>query len=363
MMKKVKRFIFFYLPAAFFFGALFLSISGFREKKTDDDGRDRSEVPVKKSKALRTIVIDPGHGGRDGGADGQITNEKTVTLAVALQLKKQIQKQLPNIKVVMTRTSDVTQDVRTKAKIANAANGDLFISIHCNSAPTSYSNNSQKKSGNSLRSEYLIKGTETYVCSSAKISFKEAAMREKSGNGRSKNLSGKNSYVQQARESITQSSWLADEIENEFSKVGRRSRKARERPKGIWVLQATAMPSVLIETGFISTPSEEKFLNSTSGQKEMAVCITNAIKKYKRRLEGATSKEEKQENVKTRKSEDKSRFPQKAKALMTASKDKTSKKEPVKKSATAHKEKPVNKHSIAVKTEKESKHTRSQHKK
>ena len=90
---------------------------------------------VQQKQAIRTIVVDAGHGGQDGGAKGSYSWEKDVTLAIALKLQQSLQQAMPDVNVVMTRTTDIFDAPPVKANKANAANGDLFISIHCDAAP------------------------------------------------------------------------------------------------------------------------------------------------------------------------------------------------------------------------------------
>ncbi|WP_447639797.1 MULTISPECIES: N-acetylmuramoyl-L-alanine amidase family protein [Chitinophagaceae] len=231
---------------------------------------------------LKTIIIDPGHGGKDGGAQGSYSSEKEVALAVGLKLREQLRKRLPNCKIVMTRTSDITQNVKVKADIANKAKGDLFVSIHCNSSDSKAKN--------------APSGTETYIWGTEKNDDKALAMRENASLFQDKSLKVESEnfkphdpekkiyYSLKTRKYFQRSYVLAENIEKEFVKVGRSSRQAKQRTKGIWVLQATAMPSVLVETGFISNPKDEKYLNSESGQNELAKCIANAIVAYNKAL-------------------------------------------------------------------------------
>lgn len=251
------------------------------ESVTSDDDINPMASPY-----LRTIVIDPGHGGKDGGAQGKYSSEKDIALAVGLKLRDVLRKRLPACKIVMTRSSDITQNVKIKADIANKAKGDLFISIHCNSADA----------------KSAASGTETYIWGTEKNGNKELAMRENASLFQDKNLKAESEnfkphdpekkiyYSLKTRKYFQRSYVLAESIEKEFVKVGRSSRSAKQRTKGIWVLQATAMPSVLVETGFISNPKEEKYLNSESGQNEMAKCIGNAVVAYNKALNKSAKK-------------------------------------------------------------------------
>lgn len=242
---------------------------------------DEDFVPMA-SPYLNTIVIDPGHGGKDGGARGAYSNEKDIALKVGLKLRDLLRQKLPHCKIVMTRSTDITQNVKVKADIANKAKGDLFISIHCNSTDASASNQPS--------------GTETYIWGTEKNGNKELAIRENASLYHDKSLKSESEnfkpndpekkiyYSLKTRKYFQRSYVLAESIEKEFIHVGRSSRSAKQRTKGIWVLQATVMPSVLVETGFISNPKEEKYLNSSSGQNELASCIAKAVVRYNKAL-------------------------------------------------------------------------------
>lgn len=260
-----------------------------------------------------TIVVDPGHGGGDVGARGSYSNEKTVALAVSLRLRDEINKRFPNIKTVMTRTTDITQNVKAKAQIANNVGGDLFVSIHLNSAPrinrsemTGYKTEtyytgkgrSRKKRTRQVpvyrrwTEENPARGTETFIWSIDKVDSKTSVIRDNEDlymdeemrkelsdfdpNSAEKNII----YNLRAKQYFSRSASLAKSVEEEFTKTGRESRMAKQRTKGIWVLQATAMPSVLIEIGFISNAEEERYMNSYEGQTEIVGAIVNALQTY-----------------------------------------------------------------------------------
>jgi N-acetylmuramoyl-L-alanine amidase len=272
---------------------------------------------VQKAK-LKKVIIDAGHGGHDVGAGGKYSREKDISLGVALKLAKMIESQMPDIDVVLTRSSDIYQSPPTKANIANFNKGDLFISIHCNSAPaikhTSLSGyktevyytgkGKRKKKHTRKIPEYKTwtspnpaKGTETYIWGAQKNAFKEKAMRENeslyldSATAHFVKDFDPNSpdrmilYSLKTQQYFNRSANLALTVEEEFKKVGRISRQAQQRQVGIWVLQAVAMPSILVETGFISNPQEEDYLNSNNGQNEISRCVVQALKRYKYSLE------------------------------------------------------------------------------
>lgn len=274
--------------------------------------------PLAQKAKLKKIVIDAGHGGHDAGASGKYSKEKDISLAVALRLAKLVEKELPDVQVVLTRTADIYQSPPTKANIANYAKGDLFISIHCNSAPsikhseisgykteTYYTGKGKKKKKHTKKvpqyrnwtTPNVARGTETYIWGAQKTAMKEQAMRENeslyldSATANFVKDFDPNSpdrmilYSLKTQQYFNRSANLALTVEEEFKKVGRVSREAQQRQVGIWVLQAVAMPSVLVETGFISNPAEEDYLNSDEGQLEIARCITQALKRYKASLE------------------------------------------------------------------------------
>ena len=231
--------------------------------------------PVIKDEKKWVIVIDAGHGGRDPGASGLISREKDVTLAIALKTGEYFQKNIKNVTVIYTRKDDSTVDLRDRPKIANKANADLFISIHANWA--------QSKN---------IKGTETYIMGTAKDQQNlEVAMKENEVIYREKDYSTKyegfdpkssESYIMFSTTQKVfqeQSTDLASRIQTQFrERVNRNDRDVKQA--GFWVLYNTKMPSVLVETGFISNPAEEKFLNSREGQDYLASSIFRACRDY-----------------------------------------------------------------------------------
>lgn len=264
-------------------------------------------------RVLRTVVIDAGHGGKDVGARGDYSYEKDICLAVATKLGEDIAASAPDIKLVFTRTSDTYPELHTRAKQANQSKGDLFISIHVNSAPpqqhkefignktvVSYTGKGKKRKKVTRQvPQYRYystpnpaKGTETYIWGAHKNEDKEVAMRENAPMLAEENFQQNYGEVDvnsadfialsllKTKQYFKRSATLAGMVEEEFARVGRISRGQRQRQVGIWVLQATAMPSILVETGYISNREEEDYLNSEKGQAEIANCITQALKNY-----------------------------------------------------------------------------------
>nr|WP_294858372.1 N-acetylmuramoyl-L-alanine amidase [uncultured Fluviicola sp.] len=252
----------------------FAMLFGFQSKK--------QPVASKEPGTIKTIVIDAGHGGKDPGCHGSSAHEKHVCLAMALELGRKIKEGYPEIKVVFTRDKDVFVELDDRAKIANKANADLFICIHANSASATAS------------------GTETYVLglhkteAQAKIADRENSTiyleADKGEKYKDFDMSPDAIIARQLQLSVflDQSILFADKLQNEFKSIGRFDRGVKQA--GFLVLYKTTMPSVLIETGFLTNRDEEKFLADSSGQKKMAGAMFIAFEKYKADLEGVDYK-------------------------------------------------------------------------
>ena len=226
---------------------------------------------------IKTIVLDAGHGGHDTGCNGPSGSyEKTVTLKVILALGKLIEEKYPDIKVLYSRKTDEFITLQDRALLANKNNADLFLSVHFNA--------------NANKSAY---GTETFLMglhvSQANL---DVAKREnaviKLEDDYEKNYDGFDpdspesmialSLAQGAN--IEQSSLLASKVQNQLTdKLKRFNRGVKQA--GFWVLYRTTCPSILIETGFLTNTTEEKYLTSTDGQDELATSIFNAFEDYK----------------------------------------------------------------------------------
>lgn len=239
--------------------------------------------------SIKTVVIDAGHGGKDPGCHGASAHEKTVCLSMALMLGNKIKKEFPDIKVVYTRDKDVFVELEERAKIANRNNADLFICIHANAASaTAY-------------------GTETYVLGLHRTESQEAVATRENATIHMEDDGGKKYadfemtpdaiIARQIQLSVflDQSISFADKLQTEFKAIGRFDRGVKQA--GFLVLYKTTMPSVLIETGFLTNPNEEKFLADTLHQKEMANAMFTAFKKYKNELEGVEEQVETNETT------------------------------------------------------------------
>lgn len=228
---------------------------------------------------IKTVVIDAGHGGKDVGCLGSVGREKDVALSISLKLGDYLKETFPNLNVVYTRKTDVFIELNERAKIANRNKADLFICIHANAGSSS------------------AFGTETYVMGNAKSETNlRAAQRENASILLEENYEAKydnfdpNSAESYIALTLMQSAFqeqsiaFADKVQRQFrERVGRKDRGVKQAP--FLVLHQTTMPSVLIETGFLTNTSEEKFLTSDVGQDYLASAIYRAFKEYNTEIE------------------------------------------------------------------------------
>ena len=230
-----------------------------------------------------TVVIDPGHGGKDVGAVGAISNEKSINLNVALALGNLIERNLSDVKVIYTRKTDVFISLKGRAEIANRAKADLFISVHTNSVPPT---------------KTPPQGFQVYTLGMHRAKDNlDVAMRENSvislEKGYEKTYQGfdPNSSESYIMFEILQSANMEKSVE--LARLIKRSvcSKANRNDKGVHqagflVLRETSMPSCLIELGFITSNEEEQFLNSSRGIDLMARGIYEAFVEYKNIYDG-----------------------------------------------------------------------------
>jgi N-acetylmuramoyl-L-alanine amidase len=237
--------------------------------------------------SLKKIVIDAGHGGHDPGCLGSSSKEKEVTLAVALKLGKMIEEQMPGVDVIYTRNKDVFVELYERANIANKNKGDLFMSIHCNSACYI-----DKKTKKEICNQEAF-GAETYVLGLHRakehlaVAKRENEVILKEENYQ-KNYDGFDPSSDEAHIIFTmfqsaffeQSIQFASKVQQQFKEKTKRVDRGVKQA-GLLVLARTAMPAVLIEIGFLTNRQEEIFLKSPENQQEMAAAIFEAIKEYK----------------------------------------------------------------------------------
>jgi N-acetylmuramoyl-L-alanine amidase len=234
---------------------------------------------------VRTIVIDAGHGGKDPGAAGSYSTEKNVALDIAKKLRNAINDQLPNIKVIMTRDDNTFIPLNERSEIANNHHANLFISIHCNSSPEGTAHIAHKQ-----------KGVKVLVYGIKRKGEQEEAVRENASIYQEKNYKETyesydandpaneiilNAYMQKYRK---QSILFGDLLMDQFKSTGDRVTLGVAE-QSVLVLAHSGMPAVLIETGFINNPTEEDYLNSSTGQAEIVNSVIGAIKEYKNQVD------------------------------------------------------------------------------
>lgn len=224
-----------------------------------------------------TLVIDPGHGGNDAGAMGAISKEKNINLKVALAFGRLVEENCPDVKLVYTRKTDVFIPLHERANIANRNKANLFISIHTNALPKGR----------------ISRGLETYTLGMHRAGDNfDVAKRENAVILYEKDYKEKyegfnpNSSESYIMFEFLQDKNMANSVELAKFVQKRTCASAQRQNKGVkqagfLVLRETSMPSCLIELGFISTPDEERFLNSDSGVKSLAFGIFQAFCEYR----------------------------------------------------------------------------------
>lgn len=257
-----------------------------------------------KGKKISKIVIDAGHGGKEPGAHGSFSDEKDITLAITLKLGKLVQDSMKNVDVIYTRTDDSYPTLISRHEIANKAGADLFISIHVNSTPYTYTrkvvgHKTVKRKGKSVRVPIYKsirhhtttrQGVETYVMGIHRAGQQKEAIGEYGDNvSEEPGLLNENDpqtdiiVTQYAQAFLGRSVILATKIQEQVELAGRKDLGVKQ--KGLEVLAGSAMPGVLVETGFITNSEEEAYLNSDKGQMEVAIAIYRGIKAYKMEVE------------------------------------------------------------------------------
>lgn len=289
-----------------------------------------NEGYTQSTRKIKTIIVDAGHGGSDNGAVGEYegslrSKEKDITLAISLKLVEDLKKLMPDVNIIPTRTTDIYQNPREKAQIANDYHGDLFVCIHADAVVLQTRSRiigHRKETYHTVRyvgkgkkrkkiltphtrivpilEYYKIpterKGTSSWIFAAHKTEDKIKAMEksdllfatdqndstleinEDSPEWKAKALLYTQNYFKRSYK-------LASTIQADIDSMGRPDLGVHQRQKGIWVLQATQMPAVLIETGFVENYEDERYLNSEKGQEEIAASIARALVKYKNQVE------------------------------------------------------------------------------
>ena len=231
---------------------------------------------------IKTVVLDAGHGGRDAGCSGKNSKEKHIALNIVLKLGKTIETHFPSVRVIYTRSTDKFIPLYQRAAIANKNNADLFISVHCNALS---------------HNAHLVRGSETYVMGLHTADHNlEVARREnesilleedyeKNYQGFDPNSDEGHIFLSMYQNAfLDQSILFAEKVEKNIKTQGHcKSRGVKQA--GFVVLKETTMPSVLIETGYLTNGKDEAFLMTQSGQSKMANAIFQAFKGYKLEVE------------------------------------------------------------------------------
>lgn len=256
---------------------------------------------------IKTIVLDAGHGGKDGSTRGLYSTEKDVALKTTLRLGKAIEENLKNVKVIYTRSDDTFIPLYERIGLANKVSADLFISIHCNDMPvvatryiSGYTKNKKGKKVPVYKTRYSkstsTKGTETFVSGVGRLNEQDEAIKRENASifledNYKENYEGFNPDDPESAIILSlmknnfrvQSLKLAKLVQDEYVRVGRVNRGVQE--KSLAVLARAGMPAILTEIGFISNPGEEDYMNSEAGQTEITNCLLKAIIAYKESVE------------------------------------------------------------------------------
>lgn len=232
-----------------------------------------------------SIVIDPGHGGKDPGARSKYGIEKEFALDMALRLGKKIKRDFPDVKVMFTRDSDVFIPLHERAALANRKKASLFLSIHCNANPHSSK----------------LRGTESYVMGLHKSNDNlELAKREnnvvlleenykKTYKGFDPSSPLAHIMLSNYQSSFRQQSLqIASLIEQKIKKTGHPSRGVKQA--GFLVIWETTMPSVLFEAGYLTNPQDGAYLATSKGREEISQALLEAFRTYKNEMEGTSNK-------------------------------------------------------------------------
>ncbi|MFA4868471.1 MAG: N-acetylmuramoyl-L-alanine amidase [Pedobacter sp.] len=256
---------------------------------------------------IKTIVIDAGHGGKDGSTRGIFSTEKDVALKTALHLGEAIKEQMKDVKVIYTRSTDEFIPLYERIAIANNAKADLFISIHCNDMPvhrstvvTGYKKIKGKRvpiTETVYRKSTSTRGVETFVSGMGRMNEQDEVIKRENAaifleDNYKENYEGfdpnnpENYIILSLMKNTfrTQSLKLAKLVQDQYINVGRVDRGVQE--KSLAVLARAGMPAILTEIGFISNPEEENYMNSEAGQHEITACLLKAIQNYRKGIEG-----------------------------------------------------------------------------
>ncbi len=258
----------------FLLSILFLNTSFTEDKKTANG-------------KIKTIVIDPGHGGKDSGTMGTkryTQYEKHIALAISLKLGAYIEKAFPDVEIIYTRKTDVFLELRERTELANKEKADLFISVHCDG----FTNPDAFGASVFVMGMSKLKANMDVAIRENSVMYMENDFKEKYDGFDPKSPESYIVFSLMQNTFLDQSLSIAEEVEQQFAtRANRKSRGVKQAP--FYVISRVNMPSILVEAGFLTNPKEEDFLQTKIGQDYIASAIFRAFRNYKENFEGATA--------------------------------------------------------------------------
>lgn len=240
-----------------------------------------------KNNKIRTIVIDPGHGGKDSGTMGTkryTQYEKHIALDISLKLGNYIKEAFPNIEIIYTRKTDVFLELWERTELANAENADLFISVHCDG----FTNPNPSGASVFVMGMSKLKANMDVAMRENSVMYLEDNFKEKYDGFDPKSPESYIVFSLMQNTFLDQSISIAEKIEDEFAnRAKRKSRGVKQAP--FYVISRVNMPSILIEAGFLTNPKEEDFLNTELGKDHIASAIFRGFRSYKESVDGTSA--------------------------------------------------------------------------
>ena len=241
---------------------------------------------IKKNNKIRTIVIDPGHGGKDSGTMGTkryTQYEKHIALDISLKLGNYIKKAFPDIEIIYTRKTDIFLELWERTELANEENADLFISVHCDG----FTNPNPSGASVFVMGMSKLKANMDVAMRENSVMYLEDNFKEKYDGFDPKSTESYIVFSLMQNTFLDQSISIAEKIEDEFAnRAKRKSRGVKQAP--FYVISRVNMPSILIEAGFLTNPKEEDFLNTELGKDHIASAIFRGFRSYKESVDGTS---------------------------------------------------------------------------
>ena len=237
-----------------------------------------------KNSKIKTIVIDPGHGGKDSGTMGTKRYkqyEKHIALDISLKLGNYIKEAFPDIEIIYTRKTDVFLELWERTELANNKNADLFISVHCDG----FTNPNPSGASVFVMGMSKLKANMDVAMRENSVMYMEDNFKEKYDGFDPKSPESYIVFSLMQNTFLGQSISIAEKIEDEFAnRAKRKSRGVKQAP--FYVISRVNMPSILIEAGFLTNPKEEDFLNTEIGKDHIASAIFRGFRTYKESVDG-----------------------------------------------------------------------------